>query len=274
MLDGSEATKRMIRYIWTCGNTYRDEEETVSIINNGRIEPELEYVGFIEEACYVGFRLRKDPLDHFEIVVTFLLANGGIRNAPDFVNALLRIYAAPDYITRNYPGIPNSFEEYCAANPACHGEIDFLVGAYLAVLPHEDIEFPPDLNINAHQVRLELCKEIATKLHFDAVYTANLHAYTRTRYACTHADAEYYFDVVARVRCEGCERAFTFRLAFYKTYKVGWVGQKVYRVPGLSCDGFPGHGMCLIMDGTLIRGRTTFGTLACECRIRQRVLVQ
>jgi hypothetical protein len=95
--------------------------------------------------------------------------------------------------------------------------------------------------------RLDLCRELAKLLQFDKVYTSNLHAYTRIRYACTHADAEYYYDVVARVRCEGCHHDFTFRLALYKAYEVDWVGQKVYRVPGLSCDGFPGNGMCLIM---------------------------
>jgi hypothetical protein len=65
-----------------------------------------------------------------------------------------------------------------------------------------------------------------------------------------------------------------FRVALYKAHNIGWVGQKLYRVPGLSCDGFPGNGIGVIMAGTLISGRTMFATPACECRIRGRVLIE
>jgi hypothetical protein len=37
-----------------------------------------------------------------------------------------------------------------------------------------------------------------------------------------------------------------FRVALYKAHNIGWVGQKLYRVPGLSCDGFPGNGIGVI----------------------------
>jgi len=67
---------------------------------------------------------------------------------------------------------------------------------------------------------------------------------------------------------------FFSRVALYKAYDIGRVGQKLYRVPGLSCDGFPGNGISMIMAGTLISGRTMFAKPACECRIRGRVLIE
>lgn len=247
--------------MWTAG-LVESVPANLNIIKNGRVEPELEYVGTIEEAGYIDFRERW-PLSAFEFVVTFLLQEGNnIFSAADLVNTLLRIYAVPPYITRNYP-TPNTFEEYCDANPDFESEIMAIIVIYLKLLPRTE-----------HPDRLTLCQILAKKLFFDKLYTSNMNSYTRLSYAGSHADDKFYLDLLARVRCGGCERPFVFRIGLYTAYKIGWVGQKLYRIPGLSCIGFPGNGMCLIMAGTLIRGRTTFGTPACTCSIRERVLIE
>ena len=227
------------------------------------MKPELEYVGTIEESFYIGFGLG-GGISAFEFVVTSLLQEkNNIFRAVDLVNTLLRIYAVPPYIKANYPRIPNSFEQYCAQNPTFESEIMAIIVIYLKLMPRTG---PAD--------RHQICQILATKPFFDKVYTSNLKSYTHLSYAGSYGDAEFYIDLLVRVLCGGCGLPFVFRVALYKAYKVGCVGQKLYRIPGLSCLGFPGNGMCLIMAGTLIRGRSTFGTPACACSIRERAFIE
>ena len=94
--------EKMISLMWTAGKV-ESVPENLAIID-GHIQPELEYVGVIEKCCYVGFMLREDHLEAFEIVVTFPLTQTDISGPEEFVNALLSIYAIPPYISKNYPG--------------------------------------------------------------------------------------------------------------------------------------------------------------------------
>lgn len=45
--------EKMDQWMWTARNSNRDAENS-NIIQDGVVKPELEYVGVIEEACYVG----------------------------------------------------------------------------------------------------------------------------------------------------------------------------------------------------------------------------
>ena len=258
--------ERIHRFMWTGGTVTNRVPTSLNIIHDGRVEPELEYVGTIEEYFFIGFGIRWST-SAFEWVVTALLEEENqnqIFSAANFVNTLLRIYAVPPYISENYPEIPNSFEQYCAADPDFESEIVAIVLIYKKMIPRTGIGD-----------RLLICEILATKLFFDKVYTENLDCYTRIEYSNSHADAKFYHDFLARVRCPGCDHPFVYRLAFYKAYNLGRVELgKLYRIPGLSCVGFPGNGICLIMAGTLIRGRTMFGTPACACSIKERVLIE
>jgi hypothetical protein len=253
--------EKMDQWMWSAGNINQDAEN-LDIIQDRVVKPELEYVGVTEEACYVGFCLRA-PLEALEAVITYLLTSGYIGNAVELVSSLLRIYAVAPYFGQIHPHIPDSYEEYCTTTPNFQAELDSLVFAYL--------EASSGTTVDSVQ---EMCQETANKLRSEEVYPANLGAYTRLRYACTFADSIHYLDSLVRVRCQGCDRTFYFRVALYKAYDIGRPGQKLYRVPGLSCDGFPGYGTGVIMAGTLISGRTIFAKPTCECRIRGRVLIK
>jgi hypothetical protein len=253
--------EKMDQWMWSAGNINQDAEN-LDIIQDRVVKPELEYVGVTEEACYVGFCLRA-PLEALEAVITYLLTSGYIGNAVELVSSLLRIYAVAPYFGQIHPHIPDSYEEYCTTTPNFQAELDSLVFAYL--------EASSGTIVDSVQ---EMCQETANKLRSEEVYPANLGAYTCLRYACTFADSIHYLDSLVRVRCQGCDRTFYFRVALYKAYDIGRLGQKLYRVPGLSCDGFPGYGTGVIMAGTLISGRTIFAKPTCECRIRGRVLIK
>lgn len=257
--------ERMHRLMWTGGIVTNSISTNLNIIHNGRVEPELEYVGTIEDYFYIGFGIRWST-SAFEFVITALLDpenQNQIFSAVNFVDTLLRIYAVPPYISERYPQIPNSFEQYCAANPDFESEIVAIILIYKKMIPRTG---PAD--------RLPMCEILATKLFFDRVYIKNLNCYTRLEYSNSHADAKFYLDCLARVRCPGCNRPFVHRLAFYNAYRLGRVELgRLYRFPGLSCIGFPGNGICLIMAGTLIRGRTMFGTPACACSIKERIFI-
>jgi hypothetical protein len=189
--------EKMDQWMWTARNSNQDAENS-NIIQDGVVKPELEYVGVIEEACYVGL-WPGAPLEALETVITYLLTSVYISNAVELASSLLRIYAVAPYFGQIHPHIPDSYEEYCTTTPNFQAELDSLIFAYLKASSGTIVD-------SVH----EICQEIANKLRFEEVYTANLGAYTRLRYTCTFADSIHYLDSLIRVRYQGCDRTFFF----------------------------------------------------------------
>jgi hypothetical protein len=151
-----------------------------------------------------GFTIQENPLQAFEIVVSFLLFENSLSDPADFVNALLRVYAVPPYMTAN-SDVPDSYEEYCATTPGFREGVAGLVVDYkeATAIPKSD-----------PLARLNICEALVTILRFDRVYSSSIGGYDRLSYAASSIEARFYSDVVARVRCLGCHRAFIFRLSF------------------------------------------------------------
>jgi hypothetical protein len=75
---------------------------------------------------------------------------------------------------------------------------------------------------------------------------------------------------ICEVRCPGCRTVTLFRLDLRET---GQVGDKLYRIPGLSYSESVENGVGLVLQEGRISGRMLYGPPACDCQLPEKVQI-
>jgi hypothetical protein len=229
-----------------------------TIIRDGKILPELESIGIVEEHEYFSFA--GDQTDVFHKVASKILQSSGIC-PKKFGDAIDRIFIrnerkgrySEDQSRQDLPPtseVPSSVDSY-----------DLL---QLGVLLND---YSRSIYSRERDKSLTIARGIFDLMRLDRPEDeAGL-----SRFSLAAKEVAWYganMESLARINCKTCSQRSLFRLVVWEAPKSF---AQVYRIPGLLYDETIPEGAGLVIDGKRIIGKMLYGTPACNCRKSEMV---
>ncbi|KAH7129064.1 hypothetical protein EDB81DRAFT_950803 [Dactylonectria macrodidyma] len=252
----------MSELLWDLGVCH-SKANSLDIVKNGKLQPEVEPVGVIEAWDYMEFS--EDAREFLYFITSRILKSSGT-NPSEYCHALDRILTPLDrkalYTNWNKPSrsTRRGFDATCDLTRLEAKLDEFLIQEYTVEKSNPKVptimeEIDAILKLDRNEVN---CKD--------------------NRKDITQAEAEWYntkhgrpMEGVARIRCKFCGRRSIFRLTCWDVPTIDY--SQVYRIPGLLYDETVTDGTGLVMSGDRIIGKMTYGTPACPCHRLERVAI-
>jgi hypothetical protein len=259
---------KMSSLFWDWGVCYRNAKHR-NIIRGGRVQPDLESVGVIEDWDTLHVTEEFDDT-LFKVLSRTIQASGESPEA--FCGAFDRIYPKEEMKGIRMAGemLKNPTEwDYTEGSNYELARIRGLLGKWLA------LEWDLELQDGPRYAALKgLAVELTTLLGME---TAQKHT-TDTRIGDMWREINWRQEMhgsemegIARVRCKFCAARFIYRLTCWEEPRPE--AAQVYRIPGLFFDLTVPEGVGMVVCGKRIIGKMAFGTPACSCRRMEPVVI-
>jgi hypothetical protein len=244
-----KAHEKMDQDTWCLGQA-SSPPDCPTIVRDGHLKPELMSVGIIEEVHFWEFTSEK--LASLRNVVDLILKTHG-RSASQFVSTISRVYGIPEHMRALK--CPKTLDEAVQRIPDFEARLNKLFDEILGIAPFR----------NSY---IEICKlmGLLEPLQMGKQGTAMHHSEISI-----FDQNEHTFLTVAVVQCRGCEQRFLFQLILYTKDAIG---SEVYRIPGIKFSCSVKEGVGLVISQKKLVGCMIFGVPACDCNIREHVLIE
>lgn len=237
--------------LWDLGMMHR-RPLSQTIIRDGKVMPELESVGVIEEHEYFSFAGNQTEV--FHKVASKILQSSGIC-PKKFGDAIDRIFVRIEKKGRYSEDKSRQDLPATSESPSSVDSYDFL---QLGVLLN-------DYSRCIYGRERDKSLKIAT-LIFDLMRLDRLEDEAGlSRLSLAAKEAAWYganMEGLARISCKTCSQRSLFRLVAWETPKSF---AQLYRIPGLLYEETIPEGVGLVIDGKRIIGKMQYGTPACNC---------
>jgi hypothetical protein len=256
---------------WVCGNQLSPPLRPPAV-DEVAIHADLDLVGRIEKIYYLDVENSGQVAGvdwAIGILGMIARANGDVLSAERVVDGLNRVFPFDimhERMARLVVNMSFSFEEHQERDREFRNRIGMLLTCY-SKTPNDDI---------GRRDRQRVAQQISDILGLEVNISGNLSSgvtrLTRSKYiAGRRRDrGAHNGEPICGVKCLGCGRVTLFRLDLRDTANVG---QRVYRIPGLSYSESVKDGVGLVIDEGRITGRMLYGPPACDCRLSKTVKV-
>ncbi|KAF8846639.1 hypothetical protein BDZ45DRAFT_409230 [Acephala macrosclerotiorum] len=246
---------RLTENLWDLGMCHQ-KANSQTIIRDGRIRPELEYVGTIVDFEYYNFNASSADTV-FLHVVEKIISCSGVLSKP-FCDAIERVFVdSGKKVLYTHWDISNKADTADHLTPERdYLEIRELLRYFL---------FPT----RTRGRMLEVSKNLVEMLGLDQLQQqtniSRLDEAAREAEWYSHPSRGYQnMEGLARIRCRYCGTHSLFRLSVWDAQ--GIKSSHVFLIPGLLYDLTIPNGVGLVVHDKTIIGKTTYGTPTCECR--------
>jgi hypothetical protein len=241
--------------MWKLGSLTSQPERQI-ILQDDRVSLDLDFIGSLETL----YRLpHADNNTVFNQIASFILSDSLYQSAALFVSALGRIYAVPPSLQS--AGMPVGLVDYVRLQPNFVRHLEMLLNEY--VLARSANHSDRCLGISVSLIGL---------LRLSQPFHGSLHSYSRlSQFQFQSPIFACYEDVIAFIRCGGCNRQFPYRFTLLRRKLRD---AKLYRIPGLAYKLSSLNGIGLVISENQIVGRMVFGSPACSCKTREVIEVK